>query len=95
MKRALECTVTTLQQVDLDPKTDKEAIDEGFTQKEVIIPFKGIAMEDMTILRGEEFVDITKVYNPETKIITSYLSQFVQYEPSEIDRSVKLDYDRG
>jgi hypothetical protein len=94
MKRALECTITTLKQVDLDPKLDIDAINEGFTKKEVEIQVRGIAMDDMTLLRGDEFVDITKVYDPETKTITSYLSKLVQYDLKDIERSVKMDYEK-
>jgi hypothetical protein len=95
MKRPLACIVPYEKLVDLDPLNpmDSEAINAGFKQKQEVCYFNGVVMDQITMLRGESFVDISLVYNPETKTIISYPSELVKIDQKEVERSVKKDWE--
>jgi hypothetical protein len=89
----MECSVKTIVKEKLDPVKDIDEMTEGDTEREVEVTIKGVVVDQMTKLNKDGmFIDISRVYNPETKQTLSYPSEIVLIEPNEILRSIKKDW---
>jgi hypothetical protein len=93
--KPLECSVSIITAVKLDPLDleDQKAINKGYVEKEVLTTFQGIVVRQMTKLDGQgNIVDLSRVYNPETKQTLSYPSKIVFIEEKEMNRSINKDW---